>query len=393
MDFRFSDADQAFRADLRTFLDAEIPDWWHDTADPRSAADNPEHWRFTKHFQKRLSDKGWLTLSWPTEHGGAGAGYIRQALFAETMAYERAPVYNQGVDRVGPTLMMYGTPEQQQFFLPKIRDAEIHWCQGFSEPGSGSDLASLQTRAVRDGDDFVINGQKIWTSRAHRADWIFLLTRTDADAPKHRGISYFLLDMKSPGITVRPLINMAGGHHFNEVFFEDVRVPAANMVGDENRGWYVATTTLDFERSGIGRVVAAIRTLDDLTDLATRPGPDGRRPIDDSRVRHKLAELHIELSAGRLLSYRVAWMQSAGLIPNHEASIAKMYGSELQQRIANLINMVGLAGQLYAGSPWAALGGRLPDEYLNAVPLTIAAGTSEIQRNIIATRGLGLPRQ
>jgi alkylation response protein AidB-like acyl-CoA dehydrogenase len=288
--------------------------------------------------------------------------------------------------------MMHGTEYQQEMLLPQIRDAEIMWCQGFSEPGSGSDLASLQTRAVRDGDDYVINGQKIWTSYAHRADWIFLLGRTDTDAPKHRGISYFVIKMDTPGITVRPLTNMAGNHHFNEVFFEDVRVPASHLVGEENRGWYVATTTLDFERSGIARVVAATRTLQDLTALAREPGPDGRRPIDNAEVSTRLADLHVSFGVGRLLAYRVAWMQSAGLVPNYEASISKLIGSQLQQRLANMMNMVGLRGQLYPGSEHAVLGGRLPHEYLNAVPLTIAAGTSEIQKNIIATRGLGLPR-
>ncbi len=200
------------------------------------------------------------------------------------------------------------------------------------------------------------------------------------------------MEMDTPGITVRPLTNMAGNHHFNEVFFDDVRVPAGRLVGEENRGWYVATTTLDFERSGISRVVAASRTLEELTALARQPGPDGRRPVDDAQLRQRLAALHVDFGVGRLLAYRVAWMQSAGLVPNYEASISKLVGSELQQRLANLINLVGLRGQLYPGSEHAVLGGRLPHEYLNAVPLTIAAGTSEIQRNIIATRGLGLPR-
>ena len=314
------------------------------------------------------------------------------------MAYYRAPTYAQGVDRVGPTFMLHGSQAQQEFFLPKIRDAEIVWCQGFSEPGSGSDLASLQCRAVRDGDDYIINGQKIWTSGAHHADYIFFLARTDADAPKHRGISFFVADMKSPGISVRPLINMANRSHFNEVFFEDVRVPAKWLVGEENRGWYVATTTLDFERSGIGRVVAGVRLLEDMTILASSPIPDGtalggRRLGDDPAVRHKLADLHIEFAAGRLMAYRVAWMQGQGQVPNYEASMSKAYGGELNQRLTHMINAFGLGGMLAEGMMYAPLNGRLPLEYLNSIPLTIAAGTSEINRNIIATRGLGLPRQ
>ena len=219
-----------------------------------------------------------------------------------------------------------------------------------------------------------------------------MLARTEPDAPKHRGISFFLLDMKTPGITVRPLVNMANRHHFNEVFFEDVRVPASNMIGEENRGWYVATTTLDFERSGISRVVSGVRLLGELTELASVPGPDGRRPDEDPRIRHKLADLNIEFTVGRWLAYRVAWMQSQGLVPNHEASMSKLYGTIINQRLAGMINMFGLAGGLSGEQDHAPLHGRLPDEYLNAVPLTIAAGTSEIMRNIIATRGLGLPR-
>ena len=394
MEFRFSAEDEAFRGEVVRFLETELPPQWADTSEgpAEEGAANDERWAFTRTFQRSLAERGWLTLGWPTEHGGAGAGPVRQAMFNETMAHYRAPSYNQGVDRVGPTIIMYGSAEHKEFFLPAIRNAEITWCQGFSEPGSGSDLASLQTRAVRDGDDYIINGQKIWTSGAQHADWIFCLARTDPDAPKHRGISFFLIDMRTPGITVRPLVNMADRHHFNEVFFEDVRVPASNMVGEENRGWYVATTTLDFERSGISRVVSGVRLLGELTELASQPGPDGRRPDEDIRVRHRIADLQIGFTVGRWLAYRVAWMQSQGLVPNQEASMSKLFGTAVNQQLAGMINMLGLHGQLAGDVERAPLNGRMPDEYLNAVPLTIAAGTSEIQRNIIATRGLGLPR-
>ena len=394
MEFRFSAEDEAFRGEVVRFLETELPPGWADMSEgpAEEGAANDERWAFTRTFQRSLAERGWLTLGWPTEHGGAGAGPVRQAMFNEAMAHYRAPSYNQGVDRVGPTIIMYGSDAHKEFFLPAIRNAEITWCQGFSEPGSGSDLASLQTRAVRDGDDYIINGQKIWTSGAQHADWIFCLARTDPDAPKHRGISFFLIDMKTPGITVRPLVNMADRHHFNEVFFEDVRVPASNMVGEENRGWYVATTTLDFERSGISRVVSGVRLLGELTDLASKPGPDGRRPDEDIRVRHRIADLQIGFTVGRWLAYRVAWMQSQGLVPNQEASMSKLFGTAVNQQLAGMINMLGLHGQLAGDAERAPLNGRMPDEYLNAVPLTIAAGTSEIQRNIIATRGLGLPR-
>jgi alkylation response protein AidB-like acyl-CoA dehydrogenase len=283
--------------------------------------------------------------------------------------------------------MVHGTEEQKRRFLPPIARGEVVWCQLFSEPGSGSDLASLQTRAVADGDDFVVNGQKIWTSGAHHSDWAILLARTDPDAPKHRGITYFLVDMKSPGVEVRPLVNMLNGHAFNEVFLENVRIPRSQVVGEVNRGWYVGTTTLDFERSGIGRFASSRRLLEELTSYARtahRIAPT---------VRFELADRLIENAVGRHLAYRVAWMQSAGRIPNYEASMVKVYGSELQQRIARTaVNMLGLGGLLWEGAHHAPLGGRYAMNYLATVAATIAAGTSEIQRNIIATRGLGLPR-
>jgi alkylation response protein AidB-like acyl-CoA dehydrogenase len=289
--------------------------------------------------------------------------------------------------------MVHGTEEQKRQFLPPIAHGEVVWCQLFSEPGSGSDLASLQTRAVADGDDFVVNGQKIWTSGAHHSDCAILLARTDPDAPKHRGITYFLVDMRSPGVEVRPLVNMLNGHAFNEVFLENVRIPRSQVVGEVNRGWYVGTTTLDFERSGIGRFASGRRLLEELSTHARDTRANGRRLIDVPKVKMELAERVIENDVGRYLAYRVAWMQSAGKIPNYEASMVKLYGSELQQRIARTaIGLLGLGGQLIEGSLRAPLGGHMAMQYMAVVPSTIAAGTSEVQRNIIATRGLGLPR-
>jgi alkylation response protein AidB-like acyl-CoA dehydrogenase len=269
----------------------------------------------------------------------------------------------------------------------------VIWCQGYSEPGSGSDLASLQTRAVQDGDDFVINGQKIWTSQAHYADWMFVLARTDPEAPKHRGISYFLVDMKSPGISVRPLINMANQTGFNEVFFENVRVPRSGLLGELNRGWYIATTTLDFERSSVSTSATARRTLEELTSFTKEMRSNGAAVFDHPLVKHQLADLWVELNIARFLSYRVVSMQDRGLVPNYEASIVKVYNSEHNQRIARAgINILGLYGQLHPSSKYTRLRGRFERSYLSSVGSTIAAGTSEIQRNIIATRGLGLPR-
>jgi alkylation response protein AidB-like acyl-CoA dehydrogenase len=394
VDFRFGSEEEAFRDEIRAFVRAELPAGWGEPA-YNDREDSPADLSApARAFQRKLADKGWLTLAWPKEYGGLGAGPMQQLVYNEEMSALRAPAFpGIGVAMVGPTLMLHGTDEQRARFLTAIARNEMSWCQGFSEPGAGSDLASLQTRAVQDGDDFIINGQKIWTSNAHRADYCILLARTDPDAPKHRGISYFLMDMKSPGITISRLTNMLGSDHFNQVFMDNVRIPRANLVGEINRGWYVATTTLDFERSGIQRIVFAETLLHDLIRYARDRRDGAARLIDRPGVRNKLADLQIEFNVGRLLSYRVAWMQGQGQVPNAEASIAKLYSTELQLRFAvAATSLVGAPAMLARGSAHAALGGRFESYYLAAHSYTIAAGTSEVQRNIIAQRGLGLPR-
>jgi len=397
MEFRFTSEEEAFRQEVRAFLRSELPADWATSGGGGGIGlgeGGEERWEFLRDFQRKLAGKGWLTLGWPKEHGGLAASHMMQVIYNEEMTYHRAPTQlGVGPDRVGPTIILYGTDEQKQRLLPGIVNADAVWCQGFSEPGAGSDLASLQTRAVADGDYFVVNGQKIWTSFAHRADWCILLARTDLDAPKHKGISYFLCDMTLPGIEIRPLVDIMGRHTFNQLFFENVRIPRDCLIGDLNRGWYVAAATLDFERSGINRVVAGYRMLEELTRYAAETKHDGRRLIDETGVRHRLAELAIEFEVGRTLAYRVASMQARGQIPNAEASMSKLYGSELQQRLGGAgMEIVGLSGQLEPGSRWAPLAGRLEQFYLFASALTVAAGTSEIQRGIIAGRGLGLPR-
>jgi len=384
MDFRFTPEQERFRAEVHEFLQRE----WAPYAEQSEA--EREGLIHNQEFAKRLAEKGWLTLAWPKEYGGLGADHIMQTIFREESAYFRAPDGGQGPRMVGPMLMVHGTEEQKRRFLPPIARAEVFWCQGFSEPGAGSDLASLQTRAVRDGDEYIINGQKIWTSNATRADWIHVLARTDPDAPKHRGISYFLVDMKTPGITVRPIVNMAGGAGFAETFFEDVRVPAANRVGEENRGWYVATTTLDFERSAINYPAEGRRTLEEVLQFAQ----EHRELLAKPGARTGFAELAIEIEVARWLAYRVAFLQAQGRIPNYEASMAKVFGTEMQQRLANFaINLLGPYGVLERESRWRQLRGFLAFKYQWQVAPTIFAGTNEIQRNIIATRGLGLPRE
>jgi alkylation response protein AidB-like acyl-CoA dehydrogenase len=327
-------------------------------------------------------------MAWPKEYGGGGASHMRQLVYNEEMAYHGAPVGNMGIAWVGPSLMLYGTPEQKERFIPRITGADDWWCTLYSEPGAGSDLAALQTRATRDGDDYIINGQKIWTSGGHLADWGWIAARTDPDAPKHKGITMFMLDMKSPGVTVRPLINIADRHGFNEVFFEDVRVPATQVVGEVNRGWYHMAVALDFERSGIQAYAGGRRTVERLTGLAkSHPELVERRPS----VKYELADRVVEVNVGTFLAYRVATMQARGLVPNHEASASKLFGSEMGQRIALTgMHLLGTHGQLRDGTKH-----QVADQatsYLSAVSATVAAGTSEIQRGIIATRGLGLPR-
>jgi alkylation response protein AidB-like acyl-CoA dehydrogenase len=393
MDFRFDPQHETFREEVRGFLDEALPPTWGSKNDREELT--PEEQSFAEGFEKKLAEKGWLTLAWPTEYGGLGADPLQQLVYNEEMSYARAPgaTTNIAIHLTGPTLMLYGTDDQKRRFLPPIAAAEEHWCQGFSEPEAGSDLASLQTRAVRDGDDFVVNGTKVWISYARRAGWCIILARTDADAPKHKGISYFLMDMKSPGIEIQPLTNVLDSGSFTQIYMDNVRIPRSNLVGDLNQGWYVATTTLDFERSGIQRVMYAHRTLDEVIAYAQEARSGGTSLLERPMVRHKLADLKVEFEVGRLLCHRVAWMQSRGLVPNYEASVSKLYGTELQQRLSQaIIGIVGLAGALSRGSPWAALDGAVERYYLAAPSYTIAAGTSEVQRNIIALRGLGLPR-
>ena len=390
MEFKFTPEDDDFRQELRAFVRQELPNDWE------GGGRWPEEWDwdFTQDMRQKLAQKGWLTMHWPQEYGGQDASPVRSAIYNEELAYLRAPGRDIfGVRMLGPTLMIHGSEEQKQTHLPPIARAEVQWCQGYSEPESGSDLASLSTRAVLDGDDYVINGSKIWTTLAHRADWIMCLARTDTEAPKHRGIGFILVDMKTPGIEVRPVVNMAGGHEFNQVIFDDVRVPRQNVVGEENRGWYVAVTLLDFERSGIDYSAIARRLLDETRQYAAENRRSGEPLMQTPWVRHLMADRYIECEVARLMAYNVAYLQGEGQVPNKEASISKVFGSETLQRSANsCLEILGMYGALGRGEKWAPLKGRMQEHWMIAFSHKIAAGTSEVQRNIIAGRGLGLPR-
>jgi len=399
MEFRDSPAEAVFRSTVRAFLSAEFPpeftgrpvEWGLFNGAGRTS---PEFAAFMKTWNAKLNARGWGAPAWPKEHGGGGLGVKEQFILNEEFAWRRAPRPGGiGHGWAGPTIMVYGSQQQKDELLPRIISGEHTWCQLFSEPGAGSDLASLQTRAIRDGDDYVVNGQKIWTSGAHRADMGILIARTDPDAPKHRGISYFLVDMKTPGITVRPLVNMLNSHEFNEVFFEDVRVPKTQLLGEENRGWYLATTTLDFERSGIATSVAHQLIARDLAAFA-RETRIGRQTLAEKpSLRVELADRAIEAHVESLVCYRIITMQERGEIPNKESSIAKLFSSELDVRLAVTgMHLAGLYSQVTDRDDPDVIGGRLARFYMHSTTSPIGGGTSEIQRNIIAMRGLGLPR-
>ena len=394
MNFAFTKEEEAFRQEILAFLKQELPPGWIGATYYEDELEQEEIWTLGRKLAPKLGQKGWLAMAWPKEYGGQERSHIEQTIFKEEMAYNRAPgVDMAGVSMCGPTLLNFGTPEQKRQFLTPIAKGEVFWCQGFSEPEAGSDLASVRTKAVDQGDYFVLNGQKVWTSGGHRAQWMFLLARSDPDAPKHKGISFLLLDMKTPGVEIRPLLNIIGGHAFNEAFFDNVRVPKANLVGKKNDGWAVATTLLNFERSGIDRVASARKLLDEVIEFVRERKKTGALSRDIEVIKQKLAEMVIELQVGRWMGYHVSYIQQKGEMPWSEAPISKVFGSELMQRVANVgMEILGLSGQLEKSSKWITLGGRVSHMYQSSLGRTLGGGTSEIQRNLIATKGLGLPR-
>jgi alkylation response protein AidB-like acyl-CoA dehydrogenase len=395
MDFADSPEHAAFRAEFRHWLETNLPPEISvdDAADQRVAPDR-ETLEKRIAWQKRMHAAGWVGISWPKEYGGRGASFMQQVVFDEEYFRARAPILPgaSAINLLGPTLIQRGTEAQKQRHLPRILAADELWCQGFSEPDAGGDLASLRTRAVDQGDHFLVNGQKVWTSGAHFADWCFLLVRTDPDAPKHHGISYLLVDMKTPGVTVRPLVLLNGHRHFNEVFFEDVSVPKENLVGVLNEGWKVAITTLMFERSGAGGRdhAAQIARLAELAkQFPTRQEPAWR----ESHIRQQLAQLAIDVKALQVTRLRGLTRRLRGEPPGPEGSILKLFGSELALRIADFSStLLGPYATVDAPTEAVPDAARWHHRVLGARQYTIAGGTSEIQRNIIGERVLGLPK-
>ncbi len=404
MDWNDTPTQTAFRQEVREFIQQRLPNRYRPNADgvpakgiweEDRALGTDEEKRASADWVAALRERHWIAPAWPKEYGGAGLTPMEQFLFKLEMTEAEVPSgLPMAVGMLGPTLMVHGTEEQRQEHLPKILSGEVVWAQGYSEPGAGSDLASLTTRATRDGDEYVVNGQKIWTSYAHVADWLFVLVRTDPDAVKHRGISFLLMPRDTPGLSVRPLVNAAFEHHLNETFFDDVRVPVRNRVGEENRGWYVAMTLLDHERSNVTTAVQTKRTINRLIEYANGKGKEQSRIDRLSSIRTAIADRFIEAEVMFNFSLRIISMQVRGLIPNYEASVSKLFGSELTQSLANTgVRAFGLYGQVWDPEhPRAPLNAEHVYSYVNSIPRTIAAGSSEIQRGIIATRGLGLPR-
>jgi alkylation response protein AidB-like acyl-CoA dehydrogenase len=391
MNFDFSEAEEAFRKEVRQWLETHVPDELRGRGFAASRADHAEV-QALRAWQKTMYEAGYVGMDWPREFGGRGASIVEQIILFQEMARAESPqfVNRGGVSMLGPTLMKHGTPAQQARFLPKILTADEIWCQGFSEPNAGSDLANLQTRALRDGDDFVVNGQKVWTSMAHVADWCFLLVRTDPNAPKHKGISFLLVDMKSPGIIIRPLRQITGEAEFNEVFFDNVRVPAENLVGRLNEGWGVALTTLAYERDLLTHIrhISLRTAVHRLVKLTQERGRNA-----DPRIRQKIAEIYIGEQALQLNGYRSLTRILKGGAPGPEGSTAKLFWSQIDQELAETATQVlGPASQIAQGSPWAPDEGQWEFYALLARGSGIRAGTTEILRNILGERVLGLPK-
>ncbi|HTT76681.1 MAG TPA: acyl-CoA dehydrogenase family protein [Candidatus Binataceae bacterium] len=394
MDFKFSEEDEAFRHELRSWLEVNVPKDWRDDgelADP----DTKTEFERRRAWHRKLYDAGWMCIHWPKEYGGRGATILQQLVYQQEMDRAKAPpvVNFQGIARVGPTLMQWGTEEQKKRYIPKIPPAEEIWCQGLSEPNHGSDLAAVETRALDEGDHFRVNGSKVWTSNAHHADFSTLLCRTDPDAPKHRGLSYLLVDLKTPGIEIRPLIQITGEHGFNQVFFEDVIVPKANLVGQKNQGWMVAITNMMFERTIHGGRTDMLVEVRQVAEMAKKVQRDGRPAWEDAYVRQRIARFACEAEGLKYTSYRQLTLQLRGLPPGPEGSMMKLCTSDLNLRIQLFaMELLGPYSQFEYQAEGAIDKGKWSHRMLAARRGTIAAGTNEIQHNIIGERVLGLPK-
>jgi alkylation response protein AidB-like acyl-CoA dehydrogenase len=397
MDFTLTPEQQSFRDEVRSWLERNLPRDWVARLREGSDVPRPEAYDFLRDWQRKLYEAGFVGLTWPKEYGGRGLTFMEELILAEEMALAKAPpILNiLAIGMAGPTIIAYGTEEQKKRYLAKMLSCEEIWCQGYSEPNAGSDLASLQTRAVKDGEHYVVNGQKVWTSLAHIADWMMLLARTDPDAPKHKGITYFLLDMRSPGVTVKPLRQMTGDAEFNEVYFDNVRVHESQILGGLNNGWAVGLTTLMYERLalGFGLQVRLKIALDGLIELARSTRRNGMPATKDPVMRQKLAELWIHTEVFKYTGARAITRLLRGELPGPEASTGKMMWVDGHQRLQELaMELEGPYSQLTRGSRWAVAEGLWQHTFLRSRANSIEGGTTEIQKNIIGERVLGLPK-
>ena len=388
MDFQFTEEQERFRQEVRHFLEEELRQGtFEPSCDAWIQGSSPE-------FTRKVAQRGWIGLTWPKEYGGQGRSNIDRFILTEEMLRYGAPAaYHWFTDRqIGRSLIAYGTEEQKQELLPKILRGEIYIGLGMSEPQAGSDLASLQTRAIEDGDDSIIDGQKMWTSNARFMDYIYLVARTDLEAPKHRGISEFIFEANLPGITIQPTIDITGSEAWAEVFYDGVRVSKKCLIGEKNRGFYQILNQLDYERAGLERLMGNYPLFDAIIQFTKETERSGKPLSQEILIRHKLAQLQIEFEVGRLLTYRVALVIEEGRAPNWEAAMAKAYCTTFEQRLADTATeILGLYGQLVAESKWAPILGMATHSYLGSKGYSLQAGTTEILRNIVALRGLGLP--
>jgi len=397
MDFTLTPEQQSFRDEVRDWLKRNLPRSWVERLHGGSDIPRPDAYEFLRQWQGKLNDAGFMGLTWPKESGGRGLTFMEEMILQQEMAQAKAPpVLNiLAVGMAGPTIIAYGTEEQKKRYPPKMLSCEEIWCQGYSEPNAGSDLAAVQTRAVKEGEYYVVNGQKVWTSLAHIADWMMLLARTDPDAPKHKGITYFLLDMKSPGVTVKPLKQITGDAEFNEVYFDNVRIHESHILGGLNNGWGVGLTTLMYERLalGFGIQVRLRIALDALVELARQTMKNGVPVTKDPVMRQKLAQMWIDTEVFKYTGARAITKLLKGELPGPEASTGKMMWVEGHQRLQELaMEIEGPFSQLTQGSPWAVAGGLWQHTFLRSRANSIEGGTTEIQRNIIGERVLGLPK-
>jgi len=387
MDFEFTKEEKALQEEVREFIKKEsTPEMLKETEDMGDIYGAPEG----RKIIQKMAAKGWLTPTWPKEYGGLGASDVASYMIREEMGYHGLPFGFVAAHMAGPTILRFGSDEMKKKWLPRIASGELEFALGYTEPQAGSDLSALNLRAEDKGDYFLLNGTKLFNTSCHIADCHWLACRTDFDVAKHKGVSMMIVDLKSPGITISPLITMAGWRT-NEVVYEDVRVPKENLVGEKNKGFYYLMAALDFERMfPLGRYR---RVFDELVEYTKETIVDGKAMSKDPLIRQKLAQLSTEIEVTRLLYYQLAHILDKGGIPNYQSSMEKTFATECAQRIVNVgMDVLGLYGQLKEGSKWAQLKGKVEKFYRTSIVETIYAGTSEIQRNIIAQRGLKLPR-